>query len=176
MKPKKEKNNLGFTLIEMMMAASLLSIFSIFLVSLVLVTQRALLINNTAVPVRFEAKQVLESMLKEIRAADPYPSPNPAATITGTGNSQAITFRIPNQVTSSGPISWRQIQFSHNAGAQEVIRTENAVNTVIGRNVTSLTFALANNSIASTVGTQRTMAGGTTTIQLTLTGQGKLRN
>ncbi len=173
MKEKKRKANSGTTLIEVIVVVSILSVFSIFLVSLVITSQNAWLVQNTSVPVRAEAKRTVEAMVKELREGD---LTAPGGIVIGGANNSQITFSVPNQVSQVGILSWRQIQLSHDTAAQEIVRTENGVNTVLGRNVTSLQFLLTNNIITAIVGTQKTMSGGTTNIQSTLTSQIKLRN
>lgn len=173
MNRKDEKSNAGMTLIEVMVVLSLLSMFSIFLVSLVTTSQNAMMIQNTAVPVRTEAKQAMEAMVKELREADPSA---PGGVVIGGVNNSQITFQVPNQVSQTGILSWRQIQFSHDAVGQQVIRTENAAATILGRNVTSLTFTLAANVITTALGASRTTPIGATVIQFPLTSQVRLRN
>ena len=173
MKTKKRKANAGLSLIEVMVVSGLLTFFSIFLVSLIVVSQNAWIIQNNAVPVRAEAKRTMESMIKELREGDP--SAAGGVVIAGTNDSQ-ITFEVPDEVSQTGISSWRQIQFSYDQGDQEVVRTESGTDTTIGRNVQSLQFVLADSdTITITLGTQRTTAGGTV-LQATLTSQVKLRN
>lgn len=164
----------GMTLVEVLIVLALLSVFSIFVVSLVIISQNAWVVQNTAVPVRAEAKQTMEAMAKELRAGDP----SAGVTIGGPNNSQ-ITFSIPNQVSQNGVLNWRQIQFSYDPANQQVMRTETAngiaTTTTLGRNVQSLQFALANNVVTTTIGTARTTSAGLT-IQTALTSQLRLRN
>lgn len=173
MKKKSQKANSGVTLIEVMVVTAILSVFSTFLVSLLMTSQNAWLIENTSVPVRAEAKRTVETIVKELREGDPT-APG-GITIGGPNNSQ-ITFSVPDQVSQTKILSWRQVQFSHNSVTQEVTRTEKGNDTVLGRNVTSLQFSLANNVITTTIGAQKTIPGGTATIQSILTSQIKLRN
>ena len=169
---KNGARNKGMTLIEMMVVMGIVSVFSIFVVNLVITSQNAFLIQNSAVPMRSEAKKTMETIVKELREADP----SAAGGIMIDNNSSRITFSVPNQVSQLGIQSWRQIQFSLNTNTQEAIRTESGVNTVIGRTVEQLTFANdGNNAITITVQTTRTTSSGTV-MRSQLSSQTRLRN
>ena len=172
MKTEKLKSNSGLTITEVIVVLGILSVFSIFLVNIVITSQNAWLVQNTSVPMRVEAKQTMEAMAKELREGDP--SAPGGIVIGGAGNSQ-ITFQVPNQVSQAGVQSWRQIQFSHNVALQQVVRTEGVNVTTLGRNITSLQFAEANNVITTTVGARRITSGGLD-VRSTLTSQVRLRN
>ena len=177
------QQNVGLTLIEMMIVTALLSIFSIFIVNLIVVTQKAWTIEHTAVPIRNEAKRSLEVMAKELREGDPS-APGGVA-IGGTGNSQNITFSVPNQVSQTSILSWRQVQFTHQTDSAQcsnntqitpcVTRTTNGTTAIIGRNINSLQFTQANNIVTATVGTSKATPEGAT-LQTTLSSQVRLRN
>ena len=136
-------------------------------------TQNAWSIENTAVPARAEAKRALESIAKELREGDP--SALGGVTIGGSGTSQTITFSVPNQVSQTVILSWRQIQFAHDAAQKQVTRTVSGTTTVLGRNVNSLQFSQSNNVVTATIGTTKTTPEGTT-LQTTLSSQIRLRN
>ena len=175
MKNRKSRPNSGVTLVEMVMVTFILAIFSIFLVNFVAASNKAMAVQNAGVPARAEAKQTMEAMIKELREGDP--SGPDGITISGSSPSQSITFNIPNEVSSSGGIeSWREIQFSRDATAKEVLRDEDGTTTTIGRNVESLTFSSSNNVITASLQTQKTISGGSDTVTATLTSQARLRN
>ena len=174
MKPITE--NRGMTLIELMLVVSLISIFSIFLVNLVMASQNAMVVQNTTVPVRAEARQILEAMMKELREADP--SATGGISIGGSGNSQDITFRVPNQVSSTGVVSWTKIKFFQDPTTKEVRRTVNDVTTtVLGRNAEILQFTNPSTNVYhATLQTQKTITGGTDVVTSTLNSEVKVRN
>ncbi len=177
---ERRKKQAGLSLIELVVVSSILSVFSIFMVNLLMVTQNALSIQRTGTPVRTEAKLAMEYMAKELREADlSAPDLDGDGTVIDIDqNGSQITFLKPNQVTQAGVISWRCVQFS--LAQQQVNRIEDnatctAASTVIGRNVNSLQFARTNNDVITvTVGT--TLTGRMGTMQSTLTSQIKLRN
>ena len=169
-------SNQGMTLIELTLVVSLMSIFSIFLVNLVMASQNTMAVQNTTVPVRAEARQILEAMMKELREADP--SASGGITIGGSGNVQDITFKIPNQVSSTGVTSWTTIKFDLDSTAKQVRRTVNDVTTtVLGRNAEALQFTNPSaNVYKATVQIQKTMTGGSDTITSTVSSEIKVRN
>ena len=191
MKRKIGARNSGLTLIEVMIVIALMSIFSIFLVNLLMVTQTAWSIENTSVPVRAEAKRTLEVIAKELREGDP--SAFSGATIGGSGTSQSITFYVPNQVSQSAITSWRKVLFSHDSTNKEVsrrMRTDNSAFaftdscsvhntdgcTTVGRNINSLQFAQSNSTTYTvTAGTSKVSPEGRT-LQATVSSQLRLRN
>ncbi|GEM_PF-5082427 len=168
--------NQGMTLIELMLVVSLISIFSIFLVNLVMASQNTMAVQNATVPVRAEARQILEAMMKELREADP--SAAGGITIGGSGNSQDITFRVPNQVSSTGVVSWIKIKFLQDPTTKEVRRTVNDVTTtVLGRNAEVLQFTNPSTNVYhATLQTQKTITGGTGVVTSTLDSEVKVRN
>ncbi|MBI4395083.1 MAG: prepilin-type N-terminal cleavage/methylation domain-containing protein [Candidatus Omnitrophica bacterium] len=164
------KSNAGMSLVEIMIVMTLLSIFSIFMVNLIMTSQNATTIQNISVPIRAEAKQIMEAMMRELRAADPAEG----ITIDGTGNSR-ITFSVPTVVSSQGVTDHDQIQFSYDQVQRQITRTDGTNTDILGRNVQSLVFSQANDVITATVGTRATTAAGTA-IEATLTSQVKVRN
>ncbi len=190
MKRKTRKTNSGFTLVEVMVVTLIMSIFSIFLVTLIKTTQTAWSIENTAVPVRGEAKRSIEVIAKELREGDP--SAFSGATIGGSGNSQTITFYVPNQVSQSAITSWRKVLFSRDSTNQEIsrrMRTDNSAFTytdsctqhstdsctTVGRNINSLQLSKSNNVVTVTIGTTKTTPEGTV-LQTSISSQIRLRN
>ncbi len=190
MKRKMWKENSGFTLIEVMVVIAIMAIFSIFLVVLIKTTQTAWSIENTAVPVRGEAKRSIEVIAKELREGDP--SAFSGTTIGGSGTSQTVTFYVPNQVSSSTITSWRKVLFSRDSTNNEISRrmrtdnsafaytdsctTHNTDNcTTVGRNITSLTFSQSNSVVTLTIGTTKTTPEGTV-LQTSISSQIRLRN
>lgn len=173
MKRKTWKINSGFTLIEVLIVTAIMSIFSIFLVDLVTTTQKAWSIENTSVPVRGEAKRTLEVIAKELREADP--SAPSSVTIGGSGTSQSITFSVPNQVSQSTILSWRQIQFAHDLIQKQVTRTVGGITTIVSRDINSLQFSQSNNVVTVTVGTNKLTAEGIM-LQTTIGSQIRMRN
>ena len=165
--------NQGLSLTEVIVVMAILSIFSIFVANLIITSQNAWLIQHTAMPARAEARQTMEAITKELREADPT-APG-GVTIGGVNNSQ-ITFRIPNQVSQTGILSWRQIQIALDTVQQQVTRTENGAATVLGRNAETLQFTLANNTVITTLGTAKAITQGMTTIRSRLSTETKLRN
>src|SRR3989338_4953288 len=149
----------------MLVVSTLIAVFSVFLVNLVMTSQNAMLIQHTAVPARMEAKQTMEAMIKELRAADP--SAPGGVTIAGS----QITFSIPDTVSQSGIQSWRQVQYALDSVAQEVTRTEGVNTTILGRNVDLLQFTKVSNVVTVTVRATKTASGGTTNINSMLTSQ-----
>ena len=174
MKNRKNRSNSGVTLIEMIMVTFILAIFSVFLINFVAASNQAMAVQNAGVPARAQAKQTMEAIIKELREGDP--SGPDGVTISGSSPSQSITFDIPNEVSSTGIQSWREIGFSHDVAAKEVLRDEDGTSTTIGRDVESLTFSSSNNVITATLQTQKTISGGTDTVTATLTSQARLRN
>lgn len=175
MKKARRCPNSGVTLIEATIAVSILAIFSIFLAHFVAASNKAMAVQYAAVPARTEAKQTMESMIKELREGDP--SAPGGITIAGTAPSQTITFKIPNQVsTTNGIQSWKQIQFALDTANKQVTRSQDGASTVLGRNAESLTFSLTNNVVTATLQTQATISGGTGTVTANLTSQARLRN
>lgn len=170
------KNNRGLTLIELMFVVTLISIFSIFMVNLVMASQNTMAVQNAAVPVRAEARQILESMMKELRAADP--SATGGISIGGSGNSQTITFRIPNQVSSTSIMSWTKVEFYLDATSKEVRKeVDDTTVTVVGRDAEVLQFTNpATNVYHATVQIQKKISGGTGTITSSLSSEAKVRN
>ena len=163
-------------MIEMVVVTSLIAIISVFLVNLVVTSQNALLIENTAAPVRAQAKQAMETMEKELREADPS-SPTPGGvTIGGSGTSQSITFYIPDDVSKTQIDSWKQITYAHDADEKQIARTESGTSTIIGRDISGLQFSTSNNVVTITVTASKTISGGTGTIQFPLISQVRLRN
>ena len=176
MKKNKTRHNAGFTLMEMMVSMSLLSIFSIFMVNLVMVTQQAWTIEYTAAPVRTEAKKTLEVIAKELREADPSAAGGVViGTNGGNSSSQSITFSVPNQVSQTSIQSWRVIQFNHDTTQNLVNRVAGGTTTVVGRNINSLQFSVASNVVTTTIGASKATPDGRT-LQATLSSQVRLRN
>ena len=173
MNRKIARGNSGMTLIELTIVGALLSIFSIFMVNIVMLTQTAWSVENTAVPVRTEGKRTLESIAKELREGDP--SAPGGVVIGGSGNSQTITFSVPNQVSKTAILSYRQIQFAHDSAQSQVTRTANSATSTVGRNINSLQFSQANNVVTVTIGTTKISAEGRT-LQTTVSTQIRLRN
>jgi len=173
MKRKTWKTNSGFTLIEVIIVTAIMSIFSIFLVDLVMTTQKAWSIENTSVSVRGEAKRTLEVIAKELREGDP--SAVGGVTIGGSGTSQTITFSVPNQVSQATILSWRQIQYAHDSVQKQVTRTVSGTTTTVGRDINSLQFSQSNNVVTVTVGTNKLTAEGIT-LQTTISSQIRMRN
>lgn len=170
---ERRKQQTGLSLLELMVVSSILSVFSIFMVNLLMVTQNALSIQNTGTPVRTEAKLAMEYMAKELREADP------GAPLGINGGNGQITFYKPYLVTQAGVQSWCRVQFQQ--VGQEVRRTQDGApgcpqvqNELIGRNVALLQFAVNADVVTATV--QTSMQGKMGTIQSTLTSQIKLRN
>lgn len=176
MKRLREKNDRGITLIELMLVVSLISIVSIFLVKVVMTSQNSMAVQQTSVPVWAEARQTLESMTKELRAADP--SATGGISIGGSGNSQDITFRIPNQVSNTGVVSWTKIKFDRDPTSKEIRRTvDDLTTTVLGRNAEVLQFTNPSaNVYQATLQIQKTVSGGTNTISSNLSSEVKVRN
>lgn len=175
MKKARRRSNSGVTLIEAMIAVSILAIFSIFLANFVSASNKAMAVQYAAVPARTEAKQTMEAMIKELREGDP--SAPGGFTIAGTAPSQTITFKIPNQVSATNGIqSWKQIQFAHDATNKQITRNQDGTSTVLGRNAESLTFSSSNNVVTATLQTQATISGGSDTVTTNLTSQARLRN
>ena len=174
MRKHKRLHNAGLTLMETLISSALLAIFSIFIVNIVVVTQKAWTIEHTAVPVRAEAKKTIEVISKELREGDPS-APGGVA-IGGSGNSQTITFSVPNQVSDSSISSWRQVQFTHDVGQNYVNRTSSDTGTTtIGRNINLLQFSQANNIVTTTIRATKATPEGTN-LQTTLSSQVRLRN
>lgn len=169
-------NDRGLTLIELTLVVSLISIFSIFMVNLVMASQNAMIVQNTTVPVRAEARQILEAMVKELREADP--SATGGISIGGSGNFQNITFRVPNQVSSGAIVSWTKIKFDIDSTTKEVTRTVNDVTTtILGRNAEVLQFTNPSiNVYKATLQTQKTLTGGTNVVTSTLSSEVQVRN
>lgn len=163
-------------MIELILVISLISIISIFLVNVVITAQNSMTVQQTSVPVWAEARQSLESMTKELRAADP--SATGGISIGGSGNSQDITFRIPNQVSSSGVTSWTKIKFFRDSTSKEIRRTVNDVTiTVLGHNAEVLQFTNPSTNIyKATLQTQKTISGGSDIITSNLSSEVKVRN
>ena len=190
MKQKTWKTNSGFTLIELIIVTAIMSIFSIFLVNLVMTTQKAWSIENTSVPVRGDAKRTIEVIARELREGDP--SAYSGITIGGSGTSQSITFYVPRTVSQSAITSWRKILFSHDSTNKDVSRRMRIDNsafaytdsctqhntdscTTVARNVISLQFSQSNNVVTATVGTSKTTTEGIA-LQTTISSQIRLRN
>ena len=173
---KSKRNRVcGLTLIEMIIVTAIIAIFSVFLAQFVAVSNKAMAVQQAAVPARAEAKQTMETMIKDLREGDP--SGPDGVTISGTAPTQSIIFNIPDEVSSSGGIqSWREIEFSLDPDTNEVSRAEDGTATVVGRNVQSLTFSSSNNVITANLQTETTIAGGSDTVTATLTSQARLRN
>ncbi len=173
-----EKSNRGLTLVELMMVMSLISIISIFLVNVVMTAQNSMTVQQTSVPVWAEARQTLESMTKELRAADP--SATGGISIGGSGNSQDITFSIPKAVSNSQNkvISWTKIKFYRDSTAKEIRRTVNDVTTtVLGHNAETLQFTNPSTNVyKATLQTQKTISGGSDIITSNLSSEVKVRN
>jgi prepilin-type N-terminal cleavage/methylation domain-containing protein len=174
---KRKKGQAGLTLLEMMVVSSLISIFSIFMVNVLMITQNALALQKRGTPVRTEAKQAMEYMAKELREAD-LTAPGGIDVIPNT----QITFKKPKQVTTWGISSWRCVQFDK--VGTDIYRYESEDEScvdsnpdLIGRNVSSLQFnQITNNIIGVTVGTSLTDTNIAAPMQSTLTSQIKLRN
>ena len=149
-KEKIEKRS-GFSLVELMLVMALMSIFSMFIVNLVMLSRHAYEIQLSSTRVRDEAKRGIEAMLKELRQTS-LSNPN-GVTIAG-GNAQ-INFAVPNQVTQAGIQSWRPVEFSYDAANQQIVRTEGGANpSVLAKQIQSLQFARVNEVVTATVTTQ----------------------
>lgn len=176
MNHKIEINHRGVTLVELIFVISLISIISIFLVNVVMTSQNSMAVQNTAVPVWAEARQTLDAITKELRAADP--SASGGISIGGSGNTQDITFRIPNQVSTNGAISWTKVKFHRDSTSKEIRRTVNDVTmTVLGRDAEVLQFTNPSaNVYKATLQIQKVVSGGTDTITSNLSSEVKVRN
>ena len=176
MNRKREINHRGVTLVELIFVISLISIISIFLINVVMTSQNSMAVQNTAIPVWAEARKTLDVMTKELRAADP--SASGGISIGGSGNTQDITFRIPNQVSSSGVISWTKVKFHRDSTAKEIQRTVNDVTTtVLGRDAEALQFTNPSANVYKvTLQIQKAISGGTDTITSNLSSEVKVRN
>lgn len=175
MKNRKIKSNSGLTLLEMMIGSALLALFSIFLVNFVMTTQKAWMIEHTAVPIRNDAKRALEVMVKEFREGDP--SAYGGISISGSAPSQTIAFSVPREVNQSSILSYRAVTFAHNATQKYITRTTDGVTDIVARNIDSLLFSYSssNQIVTATVGTSKATPEGTT-LQTTLSAQARFRN
>ncbi len=176
MKRLRKKMSRGLTLIELIIVVALTSIFSIFLVNLVMASQQTMAVQNTAVPIRAESRQIVDAITKELRAADAT-APG-GITIGGSGNSQTITFRLPNQVSNTGVTSWTKVKFYLDASSKEVRKEVNdATVTVVGHNVEVLQFTNPSSNVyKAIIQTQKSITGGTNTILSNLSSEVKVRN
>jgi len=186
----RNRNQAGMSLLEMIVVSAILSTFSLFIGSLIMVTQDAVAIQSTGTPVRTEAKQTMEYIAKELREADLSAATRlllPPNGIDIDPNNQ-ITFYKPDQIDDAGIQSRRCVQFYLNTGGitteeqQRVYRIEssnqNCAGTpeLIGRNVSSLQFAFNNGVVTTNITTTKTSQETAATMQSTLTSQFKLRN
>ena len=166
------KKHAGFTLIEVVFVSALMAIFSLFIVNLAILSRNAWQIEQSSSSVRNESKRGMEAMLKELRQTS---LTNPNGITISNGNAR-ISFALPNQVSQAGIQSWRPVEYSYDAAAQELVRTENGANaSVLARQIQSLQFTRAGNVISTTIVSNGTTANGTS-ISSTLTSQVRMRN
>ena len=160
-KHKIKLGNAGLTLVEIMIVAVLLIIFSIFLVSLFIISNHAWQIESSSVAVRQQAQQAMEYMSKELRESSVSTAktiPNPyGVTIPAAPNNTSICFGVPTIV--SGEITdWTQIIYEHDSTANEIVRKQGGSGCTatcaggtscktLARNIESLLFAKSNNFV-----------------------------
>jgi prepilin-type N-terminal cleavage/methylation domain-containing protein len=137
---QKQQSNAGFTLFELMIVVGLMTIISVFMVSLLNLSRNAFSIGSRDNTVKSEAKRALELIAQELREADAN-APNVPGFSNGNidlanGNTQ-VTFLVPNQLDEDGPTSWTRVRYSLNQAQNQIERTNvtaGTAPTVIARN------------------------------------------
>jgi len=132
-----------------MVVMALLSLFSVFLVSLIKLSNNTWSIGSVTTSVQNNSKRIVESMIQELREADPSAPPPTGFTepITISADFRTITFVAPNDVDEDGPVDWNTIQYTLNVGTQQISRSftpplsVTPTTTILARNVEALQFA-----------------------------------
>lgn len=169
---KKNKNEGGFTMVELMCVTGLMSIFSLFIVMMAMVSRTAWEMQISSVVVRSEAKKAMESVTKELHQTS---LSNPNGVVVLPDNT-GINFAVPDVVSLDDIVSWRPVEFSYDAANQQLIRTEGGANaTTLARRVQAVQFTLANNVVTATIQTGGTTPRGTAISSLQ-TVQATMRN
>ena len=169
---RRDKTNKGFTLVELMVVTGLLSVISLFLVTMSAVSRTAWEMQLSSVSVRTEAKKAAESIAKELRQTS---LTNPNGVVVSADNT-GINFAIPETVSQYSIASWQPVEFSYDAPNQQIIRTENGANaTTLARRVQSVQFTLTNNVVTAIIRTAGTTPRGTPVTSLQ-TVQATMRN
>lgn len=155
---KRDKKNKGFTLVELMVVTVLLSVVSLFLVTMTMVSRIAWEMQFSSILMRNEAKKAMETVAKELRQTS-LSNPNGVVISPDT---TGINFAVPNVVSQASIVSWRPVEFSYDAANQQLIRTENGANaTTLARQVQSMQFTRINNVVTATIQTGGTTPRGT---------------
>jgi type II secretory pathway pseudopilin PulG len=166
---KNKKKIIGLTMVEMIVVMTILAIFSIFIVSFVVTSRQAWEVQNSSMAVRFEAKEGMETMVKELRETS-LGSPI-GITIPASPNNNTICFAIPNQISASKISSWKRVVYAYDSTNKQIIRKENGTDCSIScpsasscktlaRNVESLQFSRSTDLVTVTVATSGTSQSG----------------
>ncbi|MFA6378348.1 MAG: prepilin-type N-terminal cleavage/methylation domain-containing protein [Candidatus Omnitrophota bacterium] len=139
----KKRNSLtGFTLVEILIAVSILTALILAAFQLMDVGRSSWFTNNISVELRQDIIKAFASMEKELKET------RPSLVSLGAGDTSTIlTFKIPQDIdgngtilNSSGIIEWSDnILYARNSSGQ-IIRTTPTATTILANNVTALQF------------------------------------
>ncbi|MFA5092380.1 MAG: prepilin-type N-terminal cleavage/methylation domain-containing protein [Candidatus Omnitrophota bacterium] len=133
----------GFTILESLISILIFSIITIALGLGVVAGKNSLFTSDVPTQLRQNVLFGIVSMSREIRQTAPAKT-----NISSDSSSSSITFQIPNDNNSDGSIvdtlgniEWgTNITYARN-GANQIIRTQNGVSSVIAANITALQFS-----------------------------------
>jgi prepilin-type N-terminal cleavage/methylation domain-containing protein len=139
----------GFTIIELLVVVLITAVIMTLLLLIMNVGQRSWFTGDVAIELRDQAVRAVTTMNKEISATRPSKTD---LTIGETDNS--FTFYLPHDndgdgsvVDSDGNIEWSAaVTYSLNA-LNQIIRSQEGVNSVLGTNIASLEFTRTSDRI-----------------------------
>ena len=160
----------GFSIIEVLMSTAIFSLISLVVLSVLIVTQ--VVWNDSIINVKMqdEAKKPIQAMIKELKEADPS---SPIG-ITISADQRTITFAVPQTISATAITAWTQISYSFDAATGQVTRTSNSQSSVIGRQISALTFSRSGSMITVNLTATGTTVQGRT-LSTTLTSEAKMR-
>ncbi len=157
----------GMTMLELLIVTAITVVFSLFVSSLFILSRNAWEIGNASLLTRDQAKRAIDFMMKELRESS-LSSPISVQIPASPANTQ-ICFAIPNQVSASQIDSWTQIIYQYDPNARQLLRqqggtgcavTAGAAQTILARNVQSVTFSMSSDIVSAAIETRSTSQSG----------------
>lgn len=132
------KNNTGFTLIEIIIAAFLFSIISAAVFSVLATGRNSFTAGESQVSVQQACRNGLDAMIRELRQA----GVSKILDVPADGvNYSAVTFQIPVSLSAAG-ITWSgNINYSLGGlNGRQLLRTGEGNQRVLGNNISAISF------------------------------------
>lgn len=135
----KEKSR-GFTSLELIATVSILLLVSVIVIYALMILQVTWKDSITISMLQNQAKNTMQAIAVVLREADPSDPLNQTVQVI-IPNPQNIQFAIPVTTDSDSITSWSQVNFARNSSTNEVTKNVDGASTVIGRQISDLTFS-----------------------------------